>query len=418
MNLAVQFERALAVKRDVLLRVRGRRARRAARMSSPSDKGGGGLLVYPCDPWSLTGSLGDEAMLEAIGQQQAPGTNVTVLVSSAEAEAAAHRLGFLTARIPETRNFPAAIAAILRAGRYDSVIALGADVMDGHYGVDIVRRMLIAVDLAARAGLVATVLGFSFNTRAPPTLRPYFAGLDPRVVVNVRDPVSHDRLSAFARVKSRLVADSAFTLLPGTADRRALDWIADRRRAGRIVLGFNLHPMLVDGADEESRLAASASSALQSVTRTEPVSWLLIPHDCRGPGIGDVEMLGGIAANIGTTLADDHHMLAGAQRARDIKALAAQLDGVVTGRMHLAIAALGAGVPVLGLAYQDKFQGLFRHFLLDESQLLDRRAALDPARLAAALNRFNAGREESRAKVALRRAHVLSLARRNFAGAV
>jgi len=35
---------------------------------------------------------------------------------------------------------------------------------------------------------------------------------------------------------------------------------------------------------------------------------------------------------------------------------------VITGRMHLAIAALGMGTPVICLTYQDKFDGLMEYF--------------------------------------------------------
>ncbi len=45
-----------------------------------------------------------------------------------------------------------------------------------------------------------------------------------------------------------------------------------------------------------------------------------------------------------------------------IKRIVGLLALVVTGRMHLAIASLGMGTPVLCVAYQDKFEGLFQHF--------------------------------------------------------
>ena len=38
------------------------------------------------------------------------------------------------------------------------------------------------------------------------------------------------------------------------------------------------------------------------------------------------------------------------------------VDLVLTGRMHLAIAALGMGTPPLCVAYMDKFEGLFHLF--------------------------------------------------------
>lgn len=51
-------------------------------------------------------------------------------------------------------------------------------------------------------------------------------------------------------------------------------------------------------------------------------------------------------------------------RANELKFFAGEMDAIITGRMHLAIAALGCGVPVGCVTYQGKFEGLFDHFLL------------------------------------------------------
>jgi polysaccharide pyruvyl transferase WcaK-like protein len=47
------------------------------------------------------------------------------------------------------------------------------------------------------------------------------------------------------------------------------------------------------------------------------------------------------------------------------KAVSGELDVLLAGRMHAAIMAIGAGTPVIGLAYNQKFSGVFR--LLDMS---------------------------------------------------
>jgi polysaccharide pyruvyl transferase WcaK-like protein len=45
-----------------------------------------------------------------------------------------------------------------------------------------------------------------------------------------------------------------------------------------------------------------------------------------------------------------------------MKAISGVCDLVLSGRMHLAIASLGQGVPVICLTYQDKFEGLMEYF--------------------------------------------------------
>ncbi len=82
--------------------------------------------------------------------------------------------------------------------------------------------------------------------------------------------------------------------------------------------------------------------------------------------------------------------------------------------MHLAIAGLGQGVPVMALTYQDKFEGLFRHFDQPERTLLDAEAILEPQRLAAAMDGFVEERDALKARVVERWPRVHALARATF----
>src|SRR5690606_33590151 len=80
--------------------------------------------------------------------------------------------------------------------------------------------------------------------------------------------------------------------------------------------------------------------------------------------------------------------LEGTHGAAVLKAVAGAMDGVVAGRMHLAVASLGRGVPVLALTYQGKFDGLFRLAGLPEWLLLSPDQAFVEARLSEVLARF------------------------------
>jgi polysaccharide pyruvyl transferase WcaK-like protein len=48
--------------------------------------------------------------------------------------------------------------------------------------------------------------------------------------------------------------------------------------------------------------------------------------------------------------------------AAEIKAIAAELDAAISGRMHFSIACLGSCTPVASFEYQDKFSGLYELF--------------------------------------------------------
>ena len=62
--------------------------------------------------------------------------------------------------------------------------------------------------------------------------------------------------------------------------------------------------------------------------------------------------------------------LRGPYSATEIKAVCRHFDFVMTGRMHLMIAAFGMGVPAVGVDYQGKFSGLITHFGLSEENLI------------------------------------------------
>ena len=167
-------------------------------------------------------------------------------------------------------------------------MVLGADVLDGYYSATTAIRMLSLADVAARRGTAVSVLGFSFNSHPSRQLRPVFDALHPGVGIHLRDQTSMDRFAAFSAAPHQLVADAAFMLEPQTRSPQVAAvgaWARSRRDAGDLVIGFNLHPMLLHRATEAQVQALSStarSKALRAVQRTQAVSWLLLSHDYRG----------------------------------------------------------------------------------------------------------------------------------------
>jgi polysaccharide pyruvyl transferase WcaK-like protein len=252
--------------------------------------------------------------------------------------------------------------------------------------------MLLMAEAAARRGVRVSILGFSFNTSPSANVRSTFDSLSDVIAVNVRDRISLERFQRFSRAPSRLVADSAFMLQPddSAADvRQVIEWAAQRRREGELVLGFNVHPMLFRGAtpSQVAALIDSAVTALRRLCERKPVSLLLLSHDYRGAD-GDHICLGPIARALQPELRSCLMYPTQAFSAAQLKAMAGCADGVVTGRMHLAIASLGMQRPVAALTYQDKFQGLFAHFDYPQRFLLSPQGAADPAQLTALMEDF------------------------------
>lgn len=333
------------------------------------------LLILPSDPWTLTGAKGDEAMMVAVTTQlreRHPDLQVGVVTATPQARAAAEALG-MTAVPGFGRGFAQDFAS-LRRFRPDRLLVVGADVMDGYYSPVLTAKLLVLADAMARRGVGAAILGFSFNAQPSRLLRPVFDRLSAAVAVNVRDQVSFDRLRRFTGTPARLVADAAFMLRPASptpATEAVRTWASARRAAGDRVLGFNIHPMLVraSGAEDIAALARAAADALRRVAVQRAVSILLISHDYRGAQSDDAclaPLHAALAAEMGPRLMYSTRQCSAAE----LKTIAGEMDAVVTGRMHLAIATLGMGKPVAALTYQDKFQGLLQHFDYPQHYLL------------------------------------------------
>ncbi|SEN51482.1 Polysaccharide pyruvyl transferase family protein WcaK [Loktanella fryxellensis] len=378
------------------------------------------ILIMPGDPQCIAGSVGDEAMIAVVIDRYratCPDLKVAVLCSKGAPEAVVRARGLRPVILPGGWNFADRMAEILALNDFDALVVVGADVMDGYYSPDYSTQMIIAADLAARSGLQTTVLGFSFNARPTKALAHRLARLHRGVALNVRDQTSLDRIRRFAPVSARLVADSAFLLSPGTIDTATARWIAGERQAGRRVIGVNLHPMLVRGAapGQLDHLVARMTRAIAAADATTPLSWMLIPHDYRDTtGDGDMLCLTPLMDRLAALPGLRVRLFEGTHPAATLKALAGQMDGIVSGRMHLAIAALGMGVPVLCLTYQDKFEGLFRHFDLPARYLLSPADLADGPLLTDTLCHFLQALPALTARVRHHTPGVMTLALQNF----
>lgn len=352
------------------------------------------VAIIPGDHLSLIGSKGDEAMLVAVtGQLQLnwPGLEMCVIVSTSHAAAAAEQLGFKPLHIWPKNGFRPMLQGLLDEA-VDLLVVVGADVMDGYYSPKTSLQTLAVADLFARSGRPAVILGFSFNAEPAPSVIEMFNGVSNRLLVNVRDPVSWRRFQTMTRAQATLVADIAFLLKPDGSSQvhaSALKWVQAQREGGRSVIGFNVHPLLVDSMSPDAleKLINASVAALDRLISSRPVSVVLISHDNRAKQADDV-CLQAIYQRIAQHFAERVFYPREPLSAPQLKALAGLMDGVVTGRMHLAVAALGMGVPAAGLTYQGKYQGLFEHFGLPEDMLLPPAKAMDADELYSMLVLF------------------------------
>lgn len=362
------------------------------------------LIIVPSDPWTLTGAKGDEAMIQSVVSQLravSPDLHVGIITGSEVASGAARQLGFEPIQV--WRQPLQAVVDAITAFKADGLAVLGADCMDGYYSADTTLCLLALADVASRLGIRSTILGFSFNDQPAPRLSSAFNAVNSRVAINVRDEVSLQRLNKFCTAQAQLVTDSAFMLIPVTDSRvvkEAFEWAQGQRAQGRQVIGFNAHPMLIKNPtpDQLTNLFETVAAALKSFMDSADVSVALISHDYRGSS-GDDACLKPIAEMLQPRFGDRLYYRETKCSASELKGIAGTMDGVVTGRMHLAIASLGMGVPVAALTYQDKFQGLMRHFQLPQDLLLAPEQLVGPDPLVSLLRRFTKEIATHRAQV-------------------
>ncbi|MEZ4389352.1 MAG: polysaccharide pyruvyl transferase family protein [Candidatus Krumholzibacteriia bacterium] len=399
------------------------RARRLAGRPRPHPR----ALVFPA---AGVGSLGDEAMLMAAGRiLRRHGVEQLTVLSYGPG-----------APWPPVGDFDDVISLGERYGAdfwgtCDDVLAAcatathlliqGADVMDGYYSPYECFRRCVYARIAAAAGLRTTIGGFSYNASPHPRSVRTLAAVPAAVRLVARDPVSWRRLVGLIGRPVHAGADMAFLLggAVGSATvERHVRWVESQRAEGRLVLGVNANYLVAPGHREgdvgRDLIDAYAAGLAPLLDAAAPVSLLLLPHDYRAMAgrYSDGELLAAVADRLPASLAGCVRPVRERLDAAEAKALAGKVDAVISGRMHLAIAALGQGIPAAGVTYQGKFEGLYEHFGLTGQSLAP--TDLLAGGLAPFLQGFLAQRAQLATTIAARLPQVQELAGVSFANLI
>lgn len=318
-------------------------------------------------------------------------------------------------------NIKTSLVFLWIASRYERFYFIGADVLDGFYLEQETVKRLGFVALADRIKVKTTVLGFSFNKEPTTGSVKALTALSGNVRLCARDPVSRERLIRHAGRTAELVADLAFLLQPGGDSGfvfKISRWIKQEKSDGRIVLGINANYLFIEKIENKSidkliRIYINTINELYSENKN--ISIVLIPHDIRNynGNKGDFYLAGTIYNALDKEIQLHCFTISELCTPAEIKFICKDLDIVLSGRMHLAIACLGQGTPVVSISYQDKFEGLYKHFGLD-GMLIEQDAALQSGNLSGFLAANIERRNEIRRQIQLKLPDVLDLARKNF----
>jgi len=368
-------------------------------------------------PAASVGSLGDEAMiLGSIRHLLSRGFTRFGIVSFDSA----FEWGYLDGvdeviKVEKRTDYLSFIEAVKH---YSHFYCIGADVMDGFYGDAGTLRLTKLTQLAAKTGAETTVLGFSFNQNPTPIAVQALKELPSKVCLYTRDPISHQRLMEHIQRPVELVADLAFLLPPASNSALVagvLQWVQTQKASNRIVIGINVNNLFLrfNKTLTVSELVKVYIKTMMELLNEYPnLSFLMMPHDSRGDE-SDVSLADSVLEALPVTLKTYTHQVPFPCRADEIKAICAELDFVLTGRMHLAIACLGQGTPVAGVAYQGKFEGLFKHFDLT-GMTIDPQQLLNPGALSQFMLDLLQQRQSLREQIQAKLPEVQTLARANF----
>jgi polysaccharide pyruvyl transferase WcaK-like protein len=364
-------------------------------------------------PPSGAGSLGDQAMMEVVRRVLSARFGLEAFflyepraITAALGEDCRH----VVLSTSKARFAQMAMAAL----RSSHVVYLATDTLDGSYSPHIVNAWLRFIDRAGRAGARIGFLNFSFSEHPDPSVRDRLRAMS-GAYFSVRDEVSLARFAQSTGQTAVLGADIAFLLEPDITSpsaARAAGWAREQKRQGRIVVGVNASGHTLENMRSKG-VSAYVEVLRQWLAADDARAVLLMPHDFRPTPIGDVEAADAIAGALRDKFDDRVEVLSPPFSAWDVKGLCAHLDGVLTGRMHLTIAALGMGTPTFSVAYRGKFEGLMRHLGLDGG-LIAPEEFLDCGHTVAALEAFTRDLPNRRAQIVPRLPDMRVLAQRQF----
>ena len=374
------------------------------------------VLIIASDPDAPQGSMGEMAMLSGIMQAhraQHPNMEFTIIGTRD------HSIS-----IPEVGRVPVIAAWLGRAGTIafhhaltesDAIIGLGADVLDGKYGAALVCRFSSYLNHAARNGIPAAIAGFSFNATPRRPANYALSRLSSAVQVNLRDEYSLQRFLASTKRHATLCADAAFLMKPSTSVPTRFSGTINQWREENltpVIVNLNAHAFSVLlHKKSEAEIVTAIAKQLASAAMAQRLGYVLLPHDTK-PQSGDIRMLKNLEIEL-RALGIQNVEYVMLEEPSEIKAIAGLVDFVITGRMHLAIASLGVGTPVLSITYQDKFEGLYKHFEITEDYLIAPEACID-ADLSIRIGKLLSHIENYREGISNLQGRVRALATRNI----
>ena len=317
------------------------------------------VVLTPAPPRSL----GDEAIIRGLlnGLDKDPGSLRFIESSSTKAGYGWASVLVVGIQGPALSSRVSGLAHLSLLVRASDVYVLGADVLDGHYSIELSRRRIEFARLAERAGAAVSIVSYSLNESPGPQARQALAKVPPTVRLVARDPLSAARTFEFAGRDAVLGADLAF-LATGREQAQP-----SSVRDGSLCFVPNAALSAWCGGYEN--LVNIVAGAVQALLESPSVlSVELMPHDLRSAcTTGDIALCRSVTEVLHHE--SDRLAMRVPHDALHARAILGSAEVVLTARMHAAVGALCESRPLLLFGYQGKAEGLLDAFGLGEQLL-------------------------------------------------
>lgn len=257
--------------------------------------------------------------------------------------------------------------------KYSELHVIGADIMDG-YHLNAGKIRFRSLYLAKKMGLRINLTGLSVRKTFPKTNQNYFMNYVKYGIIKTRDIESYKRLENILP-KNRIVltTDIAFLCPPydnyPTSYNKTVEWVNNKRKIGKTIVAFC--PNSIQMKDLGIDRYYSLMFKLLNILYDNNCATILLYHDLRKYALNTSDK--DISRHIYEKWKKDNvFFVDDINNGISLKHYLELADFTFTGRMHFGISGYVCGIPMFGISYLNKFEGLQTMFELSpEETLLD-----------------------------------------------
>lgn len=250
---------------------------------------------------------------------------------------------------------------------YTDLYVIGADILDGVYNNNIILFNLIHI--AHKIGVKTHITGFSVRKNSSNYFKREIKRISEFTQIKARDLESMERLSKLMPNREIvLVPDIAFLCSSPSIDNSDVaEWCKNERAHGSVIIAYC--PNTIQAKTIGLNKYVKKQYELLSLFIENGCSVLFLYHDLRKYALGindrDLSYKIFLLFKNEKVFFVDH-----VQDGYSLKSFMALADFTLTGRMHFGISGYTLGLPMFGISYYGKFEGLQKMFEISPSESL------------------------------------------------